>query len=41
MVVHSAEYVGKVILRGLQTGEETLDIAFGPERPELTVVPQS
>lgn len=41
MVVHSAEYVGKVILRGLQTGEETLDIAFGPERPELTVVPEN
>jgi NADP-dependent 3-hydroxy acid dehydrogenase YdfG len=41
MVVHSAEYVGRVILRGLQTGEETLDIAFGPERPELTVVPEN
>jgi NADP-dependent 3-hydroxy acid dehydrogenase YdfG len=39
MIIHSAEYVGRVILRGLQTGEETLDIAFGPERPEMTVVP--
>ena len=39
MIIHSAEYVGKVILRGLQTGEETLDIAFGPERPEMTAVP--
>jgi NADP-dependent 3-hydroxy acid dehydrogenase YdfG len=39
LITHSAEYVGRVILRGLQTGEETLDIAFGPERPEMTVVP--
>jgi NADP-dependent 3-hydroxy acid dehydrogenase YdfG len=36
MIVHSAEYVGRVILRALSTGEETLDIPFGPERPELT-----
>jgi NADP-dependent 3-hydroxy acid dehydrogenase YdfG len=39
MIIHSAEYVGRVILRGLQTGEETLDIAFGPERPEMAIVP--
>jgi len=40
MIVHSAEYVGKVILRGLQTGEETLDIPFGPEDPRLTELPR-
>jgi NADP-dependent 3-hydroxy acid dehydrogenase YdfG len=34
---HSPEYVGKVILRALRTGEERLDIMPGPEQPELTV----
>jgi NADP-dependent 3-hydroxy acid dehydrogenase YdfG len=34
---HSPEYVGKVILRALRTGEERLDIQPGPEQPELTV----
>ncbi|HXB50456.1 MAG TPA: SDR family oxidoreductase [Streptosporangiaceae bacterium] len=34
---HSPEYVGKVILRALRTGEERLDILPGPEQPELTV----
>jgi NADP-dependent 3-hydroxy acid dehydrogenase YdfG len=34
---HSPEYVGKVILRALRTGEERLDIEPGPEQPELTV----
>jgi short-subunit dehydrogenase len=40
VIVHTAEYVGRVILRGLQTGEETLDIPFGPEDPTLTEVPK-
>lgn len=39
MVAHSAEYVGRVILRALVTGEERLDIPHGPEQPELTEVP--
>ena len=39
MVPHSAEYVGRVILRALRTGEERIDIPHGPEQPELTVVP--
>jgi len=34
---HSPEYVGKVILRALRTGEERLDIQPGPEQLELTV----
>ena len=34
---HSPEYVGKVILRALRTGEERLDIPPGPEQPDLTV----
>jgi NADP-dependent 3-hydroxy acid dehydrogenase YdfG len=34
---HSPEYVGRVILRALRTGEERLDIMPGPEQPELTV----
>jgi NADP-dependent 3-hydroxy acid dehydrogenase YdfG len=34
---HSPEYVGKVILRALRTGEERLDILPGPEQPELTL----
>jgi short-subunit dehydrogenase len=39
MVVHSAEYVGRVILRALRTGEERIDIPHGPEQPELVEVP--
>jgi short-subunit dehydrogenase len=38
-VVHSPEYVGKVILRALRTGEERLDIEPGPERPDAYAVP--
>jgi NADP-dependent 3-hydroxy acid dehydrogenase YdfG len=38
---HSPEFVGKVILRALRTGEERIDIQPGPERPELTLVPES
>ena len=33
MIPHSAEYVGRVILRALQTGEERVDIQPGPEQP--------
>jgi NADP-dependent 3-hydroxy acid dehydrogenase YdfG len=39
LVAHSPEYVGKVILRALQTGEERIDIPPGQEQPELTQVP--
>ncbi|KAE8762569.1 SDR family NAD(P)-dependent oxidoreductase [Georgenia thermotolerans] len=39
VVVHSAEYVGKVILRALRTGEARIEIPHGPERAELTDVP--
>jgi short-subunit dehydrogenase len=39
LVPHSAEYVGKVILRALRTGEERIDIQPGPEQDELTQVP--
>ena len=37
--MHSAEYVGKVILRALRTGEERIEIPHGPERADLTEVP--
>jgi NAD(P)-dependent dehydrogenase (short-subunit alcohol dehydrogenase family) len=36
MTVHTAEYVGRVILRALRTGEQRIDIPHGPELPELT-----
>ncbi len=39
LVPHSAEYVGKVILRALRTGEARIDIEPGPEQDELTMVP--
>lgn len=39
MVAHSADYVGRVILRALRTGEERIDIPHGPEQPELTELP--
>src|SRR5450759_1010197 len=39
MVAHSTEYVGKVVLRALRTGEERIDIPHGPEQPELTEIP--
>lgn len=35
MVVHSPEYVGRVILRALRTGEERIDIPHGPEQPDF------
>ena len=39
MVAHSSEYVGRVILRALVTGEERIDIPHGPEQPELGDLP--
>jgi NADP-dependent 3-hydroxy acid dehydrogenase YdfG len=41
MTPHSAEYVGRVILRALRTGEERIDIQPGPEQDELVAVPAS
>jgi short-subunit dehydrogenase len=38
MIAHSPQYVGRVILRALRTGEERIDIPHGPEQPELTPV---
>ena len=35
LVAHSPEYVGRVILRALRTGEERIDIPHGPEQPEF------
>jgi NADP-dependent 3-hydroxy acid dehydrogenase YdfG len=35
MVPHSPEYVGRVILRALRTGEERIDIPHGPEEPDF------
>ncbi|SEG84685.1 Short-chain dehydrogenase [Actinacidiphila yanglinensis] len=32
---HSAEYVGRVILRALRTGEERIEIPRGPEQPDF------
>ena len=34
-VVQSADYVARVILRALRTGEDRIDIPHGPEQPEL------
>lgn len=36
LIAHSPEYVGRVILRALRTGEERIDIPGGPEQPALT-----
>ena len=38
LVAHSPEYVGRVILRALRTGEERIDIPHGPEQPEFPLV---
>ena len=35
MVVHRPEYVAGVVLRLLRTGEDTVDIPHGPERPDI------
>ena len=37
-LVHSADYVGRVVLRALRTGEEAIDIPHGAELPEFTEV---
>ena len=37
--VQSADYVGRVIVRALRTGEEFIDIPHGAEQPELAEVP--
>jgi NADP-dependent 3-hydroxy acid dehydrogenase YdfG len=39
MVAHSAEYVGRIILRALRTGEASIDIPHGPEQPRLAEIP--
>jgi len=39
MVAHSPDYVGRVILRALRTGEERIDIPHGPEQRDLTDIP--
>lgn len=41
VTAHSSEYVARVILRTLVTGEERIDIPHGPERPEVAEIPQS
>jgi short-subunit dehydrogenase len=38
-VVQSADYVARVILRMLRTGEASIDIPHGAEQPELTEAP--
>jgi len=35
LIVQSADYVARFILRALRTGEEAIDIPHGAERPEL------
>ncbi|MFL6162844.1 MAG: SDR family NAD(P)-dependent oxidoreductase [Jatrophihabitantaceae bacterium] len=37
--VQSADYVGRIIVRALRTGEAAIDIPHGAEQPELTEVP--
>ncbi|TDC74027.1 SDR family oxidoreductase [Streptomyces hainanensis] len=39
MVAHRPDYVARVILRALRTGEERIDIPHGPERPDLAEAP--
>jgi short-subunit dehydrogenase len=38
-LVQSADYVGRIVLRALRTGEEAIDIPHGAERPELAEIP--
>jgi len=40
-IAHSPEYVGRVILRALRTGEERIDVPHGPEQPDFPEVPAS
>lgn len=39
MVPHSPEYVARIILRALRTGEPAIDIPHGPEQPALAEIP--
>lgn len=39
MIAHTPEYVGRVILRALRTGEERIDVPHGPEQDELAQLP--
>jgi short-subunit dehydrogenase len=39
--VQSADYVGRIIVRMLRTGEESIDIPHGAEQPELVELPLS
>jgi len=39
MVAHSPDYVARVILRALRTGEERIDIPHGPEQPHFPEAP--
>ena len=39
MMPHSAEYVGRIILRVLRSGEACIDIPHGPEQPGLAGLP--
>jgi short-subunit dehydrogenase len=41
MVAHSPQYVARVILRALRTGEERIDIPHGAEQLHLTAVSTS
>jgi short-subunit dehydrogenase len=38
-IVHSTDYVARMILRALRTGEERIDIPHGAEQPELVEAP--
>ena len=39
LVAHSPEYVARVVLRALRTGEERIDIPHGPEQVDFPEVP--
>jgi NAD(P)-dependent dehydrogenase (short-subunit alcohol dehydrogenase family) len=39
MVPHRPEYVGRIILRALRSGEACIDIPHGPEQPGLEEIP--
>lgn len=41
LVPHSPEYVARVILRALRTGEERIDVPHGPEQPGFPDLPPS
>ncbi len=38
MIAHGPDYVARVILRALRTGEECIDIPHGPERPDIDAI---